>query len=421
MVAVLLASICLLGGCGRVTPTQAALATTPLGGNVLNNKLTGGGSAGLGTVSVTAGGPGALHGRVLDATQHPIVGAVVVIAQTGQRLTTDSTGVYRFSGLPEGNYSFTALASGLTQVTPTGILIQANLDTAVPDITMAPGNGPSGITNITYSQEGFFGSAGAPPGTLMAPLGLIVRGTDTLVLDTNHSWLVNTGVIRQYGDDGSFTGKFGDYSHIIGLPMMADTANAIALDGTSRAWVLDGTSNTLWAFNPDGSKNKKVSVNVDGGTSLTVDTSTGSMYIAGDGVTKLDGEGANPQKLENAGNVRAVAAGKSTLWGLADNKVEKLASDGSSTLEFGAGGTNVQDTFQDATAIAVDPRNGNVVVADNGTKNVYVYDTSGVLVGKVGDGVFENPIAVATDQSGRVFVLDGALKKVFKFLQTAVH
>ena len=135
----------------------------------------------------------------------------------------------------------------------------------------------------------------------------------------------------------------------------------------------------------------------------------------------MNAEGESAQKLSAAGNVRAVAATKTTLWGIVENKVQKMGPDGSMQVEFGASGIDHPDTFQEAVDLAADPRNGNVVVVDKGTKNVYVYDPAGALIGKVGQGVFDAPKAVTIDKDGRVFILDAGKKKVYKFLPTGMR
>ena len=49
---------------------------------------------------------------MLDVSGRGVPGAVVVIGETKQRLTTDATGTFRAAGLPEGNYTFAAMAAG---------------------------------------------------------------------------------------------------------------------------------------------------------------------------------------------------------------------------------------------------------------------------------------------------------------------
>jgi DNA-binding beta-propeller fold protein YncE len=307
----------------------------------------------------------------------------------------------------------------MSQSSPAGVLVEAAKDAAVPDITLLPGNGPSGISSITYTQEAAFAFEGSPPATLIAPLGLAVRAGVTQVLDANKSAGVHTGVIRQYGQDGKFQGKFGDYTWFLGRSIMKDNVQAIAIDQQGRTLVLD-ENKKLWRFSTDGDKDKAIDVNVDGTDDMAVDPTSGNIYVAGGGITKLNAEGETPQKLSAAGNVSAIAVAKDCLWGVVDNKVQKMGLDGSMQIEFGASGIDHPDTFQQATDVAVDQRNGNVVVADKGTKQVYVYDTAGVMIGKVGAGVFDAPQAVAVDKDGRVFVLDAGKKKVYKFLPTMV-
>jgi DNA-binding beta-propeller fold protein YncE len=103
------------------------------------------------------------------------------------------------------------------------------------------------------------------------------------------------------------------------------------------------------------------------------------------------------------------------------NVVQKLSADGSMMLSFGAAGIDQKTAFTEATDVAVDPRNGNVVVVDKGAKNVYVFDGVGTLIGKVGQGVFDAPVAATIDATGRIYVVDAGKKKVYKFLPAGVR
>ncbi len=47
---------------------------------------------------------GALGGIVRDETSHPVPGAIITIKQTGNSVTSDSTGAFRFNNLPAGDY-----------------------------------------------------------------------------------------------------------------------------------------------------------------------------------------------------------------------------------------------------------------------------------------------------------------------------
>lgn len=423
-IAVFLLTMFALSGCGRINSAQAGLSTSKVTSKKAGTSIGGQSLTGAQPVATMFGtGTGTLRGRVLDvATQHGVSGAVVMIQPGGMRVTTDATGNFHVDGVPVGTYTFTAMTVGLLQVSTNGTVVEARQEATVPDITMAPGNGPSGISSITYSQEAAFGREGEPPATLLAPQAVAVRGNDVMVLDLNGSPGVKTGIVRQYnGESGKFLGKFGDYSKWLGFSQMKDTVKALTLDQQGRTIVLDG-ARQIWRFGANGDKEKILPIEVDDGADITTDPTTGAIWIAHrGGLTKLNAEGEGAVALGSLGECRAVAVGKDGVWVLTGNKVQRLSPEGAMVLEFGASGSDKPDTFQEASDLAVDPRNGNIVVVDRGAKNVYVYDAVGVLIGKVGQGTFELPVAATVDATGRVYVLDQAKKKVYKFLPTSMR
>jgi hypothetical protein len=418
----LLAAATLLAGCGRVSATQASplgastnKKASSVGGSGGTVVTTGGASGPAPTVAMMAAGVGGARGRVVNKTTgQALPGLTIEIQPGGQRVTTGADGSFLAQGLVGGNYTFTAKTAGLVQEMPAGTLVMPNQAADVPLIQMVPGTGSSGITSITYVLEREIGRQGEAPATLLNPIGVITRGADVMVLDLNGSTFVHSGVIRQYdAETATFDGKFGDYSKWLGFPQMKDTVRAITVDSQGRAVVLD--DGKLWRFKNDGGKDKVVDLSVDAVDIATDDN--GTMYLAGpEGVSKLSIEGESPQLIGEAGDCRAVAAGKGGIWVIAGNKVAKLGPDGRPTMEWGASGADGTAAFGEPTDVAVDPRNGNVVVVDKGSKQVYVYDPMGQLVGKVGDGMYESPIATTVDAAGRIYVVDNAKKKVYKFL-----
>lgn len=413
-----LAVALLATGCGRVAPTGAGLtvgskAKVPAGS--VGSGYTGGG--------LIASGVGSLSGQVIDAaSSRGLAGAVVVLEPGGQRLTTDATGTFRATGIASGMYTFKAMMAGMQQITTNGVIVEANQQAEVPAISMAPGNGPSGITSVTYVQESDMGRVGEPPATLIAPRAVAVRGRDVLVLDVNNSAGVKTGIVRQYdGENGKFVGKYGDYTKWIGRNMMRNTVKSIALDAAGNAVVLDGASH-VWRWQPDGDKDKDFDIDVADGNDIAVSSTNGAIFVAhAGGITKYGADGGGGQALAAQGDVKAVAAYKDELYAVSGNVVQKLSADGSMMLSFGAAGIDQKTAFTEATDVAVDPRNGNVVVVDKGAKNVYVFDGVGTLIGKVGQGVFDSPVAATIDATGRIYVVDAGKKKVYKFLPAGVR
>lgn len=418
----------LLAGCGRVSPSQPArsagfstsktLASSRPATGAVPAPSTG---AKAPAVALVASGVGSATGTVIrQDTRQPLAGATVVAEPSGQRGVTDAAGRFTITGLAAGNYTFKAMASGLSQTTPAGTLVMPNEAAEVPAISMVPGLGASGITSISYVLDKELGRLGEAPATLLAPIGVAARGSAVLVLDRNSSAFVKTGVIRQYdAEAASFQGKFGDYSKWLGFSQMKDTVTAITLDVQGRAVVLDD-GKKLWVFDASGQKVKATDLATDG-VDLATDAQ-GSLLVAGSaGLTRLTPDGEGGQPVGALADCRAVAAGKDAIWVVMGQKVARVSPDGQVAMEFGAGGADGGEAFSDPCDVAVDPRNGNVVVVDKGKQAVMVYDPMGTLIGKVGAGVFEKPVAATVDAGGRIYVVDQAKKKVYKFLPGVVR
>ncbi|MEB3285409.1 MAG: carboxypeptidase regulatory-like domain-containing protein [Candidatus Sericytochromatia bacterium] len=406
-------------GCGRVSATQtprlkastSTVARSQL--PVLTAKTTQPPPAGL-TLNANRGST--VQGQVVhQLNQQPIAGVTIVAQPSGQRTMTDLAGRFTFGSLPSGNYTFQAMGPDLVQMAPIGALVMAGEATNVPTISMVPGVGPSGITRINYILEKEFGREGEAPAPLLDPMGVVARGSAVQVLDRNDAAWVKTGVVRQYdAEAGRFQGKFGDYSKWLGFTQMRSNVKSITLDRQGRTIVIDG-ARKLWRFDSSGKKEREIELAADA-ADITLDAG-GHLVTAGSGgLMRLSPEGEGGQTVGALGECRAVAGGKDGLWVISGQKVGKVNPDGQLTMEFGPGGADGNQSFTDAVDLAVDPRNGHVVVADKGTQQVYVYDVLGNLIGNVGQGIFSQPVAVTVDAGGRIYVVDQSKRKVYKFL-----
>lgn len=418
----MLGTVLITSGCGRVNAVQAPRMTstpTSLARSKAPSQVvagTGSGTRVTPVVAMMANGMGTARGRVLaQSNQQPVAGVTVVAQPGGQRAITDATGTFTFSGLAGGNYTFQAMSQGLVQMAPAGTLVMPGQSADIPAILMIPGMGPSGITRINYVLEKEFGRSGEAPAPLLSPVGVVARGSAVQVLDRNSATFVKTGVIRQYdAEAGTFQGKYGDYSKWLGFAQMKDNVKAITLDRQGRTVVVDG-GRKLWRFDSSGKKEKVAELSTEA-EDITLDA-TGHLVTAGStGLTRLSPDGEGGQSLGSLSDCRAVAGGKDGLWVITGQKVGKVSPEGQMILEFGPGGTDGNQSFSEPVDLAVDPRNGHLVVVDKATQQVYVYDGIGNLIGNIGQGVFDKPVAVTVDAGGRVYVVDQAKKKVYKFL-----
>lgn len=410
LVAVALATALGLSGCGRPSATSPAFRSTGInsgtttGANQLKGSITGG-------VRVLSGGAGSATGSILGPDGRPVAGAKVVAEPGGMQAVSAPDGSFRFDGLAEGNYTFKAVVPGLSQAMPAGTLVAGGTVNEVPAISLVAGGagGGLGITSIQYRHEATFADRGQAPGLLVAPIGLALKQGNTVVLDRNSSALVHTGILRQYRSDGSFEGKYGDYSKWLGLGQLKDDVKTFAIDAQGMTWVIDG-SNKLWRFDVDGGKQGTSNLSVEGINDFAIHPKTGIMLLgSASGLTKLNGAGEGPQAVGDIqGEVKAVAFAKDGgYWTIQGQQVVHISEQGQAGLSFGG--------LTEPVDLAVDPTNGVLFVVDAGTKNVMAFDPAGSLIGKVGDGMFESPKAVAVDATGKVSVLDAGKKKVYRF------
>ncbi len=121
---------------GFGTATQASIPVASNAAVVVNFTLT--------------PGPGAVTGRVLDASGNPISGASVFFttgspATVVATATTDATGTYNIAALTAGTYNVTATATGFGTSSPISVVVVGATTTTVPDITLsAAANGTLG-------------------------------------------------------------------------------------------------------------------------------------------------------------------------------------------------------------------------------------------------------------------------------------
>jgi len=86
---------------------------------------------------ITAQGAGVVRGVVLDSvSQQPVAGAQVQLVGTNRSVSTDASGVYTISGVPEGPATLRVQRIGYAQAT---IPVTVSVGTTVArDITLRP-------------------------------------------------------------------------------------------------------------------------------------------------------------------------------------------------------------------------------------------------------------------------------------------
>ena len=204
---------------------------------------------------------------------------------------------------------------------------------------------------------------------------------------------------------------------------------AVALDKYECIFVAESTKNAVHIFNQSGEYTESltgldmpISVAVDGNDRIFVgNKKTGNVEVYDEDLDLLfklgtgNGEFVQPGAIEidNSGNIYVVDSG--------DDLVKVYNSDGSVNFTFG--GTGSEDgNFNFPTAIAINEAVGELVVVDHqfitnafggqtDGARVQVFDMDGIFKREfgeygVGEGLMANPMGVAVDGEGRIYVSD---------------
>ncbi|MDO8872830.1 MAG: hypothetical protein Q7V05_08900 [Methanoregula sp.] len=155
---------------------------------------------------------------------------------------------------------------------------------------------------------------------------------------------------------------------------------AIAVDSSGNAYVTDFTNQQIRKF-----------------------SSTGTLLTKWGSLGSGDGQFRNPWDVavDSSGNVY-VADSK-------NHQIQKFSSTGTFLTKWGSLGSG-DGQFNLPIGVAVDS-SGNVYVADNRNQRIQKFSSTGTFLMKwgtsgSGDGQFSNPMGVAVDSSGNVYVTD---------------
>ncbi len=117
----------------------------------------------------------------------------------------------------------------------------------------------------------------------------------------------------------------------------------------------------------------------------------------------------------------------------ANNRVVAIDGSGALVAAFGTGGriNGVEDSAGDPDALpspftsfsrpcglAVDRGNANLFVADQFNNRIWIFDSSGALVGEIADPSLNGPCGMAFSSTGRLYVRNAFDGKVLRFVRT---
>ncbi|GAA5530226.1 clostripain-related cysteine peptidase [Herpetosiphon gulosus] len=196
----------------------------------------------------------------------------------------------------------------------------------------------------------------------------------------------------------------------------------IAVDQYQQVYIVDGYYNAIYKFTSNGQyigtigsqqpgfRPKAVTINLEQNTLMVSDIWNQKIYtIAANGYTL---EVLNNQ---NANDLALSATGK--LYGLNQNRVQQIGSNGVIIQEWGSDATDQEIRKPDGIAINAQ---GQLYVVDQDQARIYQFDQQQQLIHSWGgfgnsNGQFNRPSGIAIDRQNNIYIADTNNHRVQKF------
>jgi len=188
----------------------------------------------------------------------------------------------------------------------------------------------------------------------------------------------------------------------------------MAIDSSGNLWVADKSNNRVQKFSSSGTWLQSIG----GPSPYTCETSpSGSVPACASG----SGNGQFTQPI----GVAIDASGNIWVTDDGNQRIQKFNSRGTYLMTFGSNGTGTGQ-FKDPRGISIDS-SGNVWVTDWTNNNVQKFNSSGTYQSQLGcggsgsctgttaNGSFDEPVGMAFDASGNIWVTDEGNNRVQKF------
>ena len=246
------------------------------------------------------------------------------------------------------------------------------------DITKSSGTVQNFDSFITASHLISFGGYGRYTGQLDYP-------SDVAVNSTGHVYVADTRNTRIsiFDSDGQYAGKFGEYGDgdgQFGGPV------GIAIDSDDNVYISDVFNNNVQIFDSDN-------------THLNTFGSVGS----------------NSSEFNNPRHVAVNSTGYIYVVDTLNHRVQIFDNGGTYQAQIGSGAPGYANgEFYSPVGIAINS-DDYVYVSDTINHRVQIFDNDGTYQGQIGsgaagigDGQFNNPLGIAIDSDDNIYVVDNA-------------
>lgn len=457
-----------------ISAFQASPATIVLGGRSTLNWTVSGASTlsidnGVGTVTGTSIGVSPTITVIYTLTATNAAGSSTTATTT---VTVTAAPAHKVLSVFAGKIgsSSNGTGTGASFSYPTGIAVDTsgNLFLADSENQTIQKITPAGVVTTFAGSPGVFGSAdgSGTNATFSRPTGIAIDGSDNLyVADTNNDTIRK---ITSSGMVSTLAGSVGITGHNYGIGSSATFTypTAMAVDSAGNVYVVDSAN--VAGYSDSESSLRKISptgvvttvdigdpclitgIAVDGGGNVYATCHDNNILIVNPAgvVTEFAGSPSGGSAdgtgtaagftrpigiaIDTSGNLYVADTGNDTIRKIAPGGVVTTVA-GSAGMLGNADGTGAAARFNDPMGIAVDS-SGNLYVTDSGNRVVRKITPAGVVTSLAGsstnatgsaDGTgsaarFNYPSGTALDSSGNLYVADTANHTIRKITPAGV-